>query len=98
MSRTGRVAKEGQKQRGPGFLRGPVAVPPRGLEPLANPAGKTQIPHQGGAKPGAPEAETTAVDPDLAAVIEAWPQLPEPIRRAVLTLVSAAMAPKANHS
>jgi hypothetical protein len=28
--------------------------------------------------------------PDLARVVEAWPQLPEPIRRAVLALVESA--------
>jgi hypothetical protein len=27
------------------------------------------------------------VDPDLARIIEAWPQLPDPIRRAVLALI-----------
>jgi hypothetical protein len=31
-----------------------------------------------------------AVDPDLARVVEAWPDLPEAIRRAVLALVGSA--------
>ncbi len=39
---------------------------------------------------GQPEgaAESAALDPDLAAVVAAWPTLPEPIRRAILTLVA----------
>ena len=31
----------------------------------------------------------SAVDPDLARVVEAWPELPEVIRRAVLALVDS---------
>jgi hypothetical protein len=30
-------------------------------------------------------------DPDLARIVAAWPELPEPIRRAVLALVAAAV-------
>jgi hypothetical protein len=35
--------------------------------------------------------EPTLADPDLARVVEAWPDLPEPIRRAVLALIGAAV-------
>jgi hypothetical protein len=38
----------------------------------------------------APEAEKRSSDPDLARVIDAWPVLPEAIRRAVLALVGSA--------
>jgi len=34
-------------------------------------------------------AESGAVDPDLARILEAWPNLPEPIRRAMLALVNS---------
>jgi hypothetical protein len=36
---------------------------------------------------GAATGAATLRDPDLARVIEAWANLPEPIRRAVLALV-----------
>jgi hypothetical protein len=29
----------------------------------------------------------TAADPDLAAVVDAWPRLPRPLREAVLALI-----------
>jgi hypothetical protein len=44
-------------------------------------------PGSGGAKSGAVAPELA---PDLAAVVDAWPTLPEPIRRAILALVRAA--------
>jgi hypothetical protein len=37
-----------------------------------------------------PACRTAPEDPDLARLIGAWPALPDPIRRAVLTLVDAA--------
>jgi hypothetical protein len=38
-----------------------------------------------------PVAPIRPVDPDLARVLNAWPDLPEPIRRAVLALVETAV-------
>jgi hypothetical protein len=32
-------------------------------------------------------------DPDLARILQAWPTLPEPIRRAILALVESAGQP-----
>jgi hypothetical protein len=36
---------------------------------------------------GRTNAESGALDPDLAKIVAAWPSLPEPIRRAVLALI-----------
>jgi hypothetical protein len=46
----------------------------------------TSLLEQGGAESGAP----TPADPDLPVLVAAWPDLPEPIRRAVLALVHSA--------
>ena len=35
------------------------------------------------------QGEGGITDPELARIVTAWPTLPEPIRRAVLTLVSS---------
>ncbi|MBX7104514.1 MAG: hypothetical protein K1X57_10570 [Gemmataceae bacterium] len=35
------------------------------------------------------DPEIDSPDPDLARILEAWPTLPEPIRRAMLALVGA---------
>ncbi len=35
-------------------------------------------------------ADTCKTDPDLAAVVEAWPDLPEAIRAGILAMVNAA--------
>jgi hypothetical protein len=40
--------------------------------------------------PDVPAPPTPPTDPDLSRVIAAWLELPEPIRRAVLALVSTA--------
>lgn len=37
----------------------------------------------------AQNSENPPADPDLARLVEAWPNLPEPIRRAVLALVGS---------
>ena len=40
-----------------------------------------------------PPLHTAApADPDLARVVEAWPDLPEPLRRAVLALIGTVSA------
>jgi hypothetical protein len=63
---------------------------PRGIEPLTSlPQGESE---QQDATTAAPAlAQTLAremqIDPDLARVVSAWPDLPEAIRRAVLALV-----------
>jgi hypothetical protein len=34
------------------------------------------------------------IDADLAQILDAWPHLPEPIRRAMLALIGTAVQPK----
>jgi hypothetical protein len=41
--------------------------------------------------PAAPGQRTARTDPDLAAVMAAWPDLPEPIRAGILAMVRASM-------
>jgi hypothetical protein len=38
---------------------------------------------------GTPKGENTPLDPELALILDRWPNLPEHIRQAVLTLVRA---------
>jgi hypothetical protein len=52
--------------------------------------GKSQGATGGGAKSGADSTAPSPADPDLACLIEAWPTLPEPIRRAMLALIETA--------
>lgn len=46
----------------------------------------------GGAKSGALAPAKPVIDPDLAALIDAWPRLPEPIKAGILALVRVAGA------
>jgi hypothetical protein len=48
---------------------------------------KTAILQTASAKSGAPNAENTPPDPDLALIQDRWPELPEHIKAAVLALV-----------
>ncbi len=49
-----------------------------------------QISSTGGAESGALRDEISSFDPDMAAVIKAWPALPDAIRAAILAMVRAA--------
>jgi len=51
---------------------------------------KTRIVELGGAESGALGAKKIPDDPDLAAVVEAWPKLPEAIKAGILAMVEAA--------
>ena len=62
---------------------------PAGIEPLANSPENTANPAPGGAKNGA-LTSTYTIDPVLAALIDAWPKLPEAIRAGILAMVRAA--------
>jgi hypothetical protein len=44
---------------------------------------------QSGAECGALGAQNAHLDPDLAAVVEAWPNLPEAIKAGILAMVMA---------
>jgi hypothetical protein len=39
--------------------------------------------------PGSAESGAPATDPDLAAVMAAWPDLPDPVRRGILAMVAS---------
>jgi hypothetical protein len=57
---------------------------------LAGSSGKQcRRPDRALTKPG---VAPVPIDPNLARVIDAWPTLPEPIRRAILALMEAASA------
>lgn len=67
-----------------------------GIRTLADSPKKTGIPESGGSKSGntradsdPPTAPAMPTDPDLAAVVAAWPALPPAIRAGVLALVRA---------
>jgi hypothetical protein len=61
-----------------------------GIEPPAESPENNTLLVECGAKPGAPTGRTASIDPALAAVIDAWPKLPEAIRAAILALLRAA--------
>jgi hypothetical protein len=50
-----------------------------------NPA-KTELSEMDGAESGALAAKSTLIDPGLALIVEAWPKLPEAVRKAMLAL------------
>lgn len=53
-------------------------------------AGKTQVTNQSGAESGALGAREAPIDPELAAVVEAWPALPDAIKAGILAMIRAA--------
>lgn len=72
-------------------------MPPEGLEHLRFPSGNAGVSESGGSKSGnkgggfgPPTPPATPTDPELAAVVAAWPDLPPAIRAGVLALVKAA--------
>jgi hypothetical protein len=84
------TAKHIPHRRKKGRLRATLRVPPRGLEPLINSPGNAAISNVGGAESGAPATKSRDVDPDLAALIDAWPSLPEVVRAGIVAMVKAA--------
>jgi hypothetical protein len=64
-------------------------IPPRGLELPANSPENPNNPTPCGAKSGALTTETVTMDPTLAKLINAWPNLPEAIRAAIVAIVQA---------
>ena len=61
-----------------------------GLEPPTKNTGKTGVPDQSGAECGALGAREAQFDPELAAVVDAWPALPEPVKAGILAMVHGA--------
>lgn len=64
-------------------------VPPRGVEPSANPSQKLNNPRQGGAESGALADESAPGDPGLAELAAAWATLPDLTKANVLATVRA---------
>jgi len=60
-----------------------------GLEPTQESSGNRGGGDQSGAECGAVGAPKSTFGPELAAVVEAWPELPEHIRAAILALVTS---------
>ncbi|MCH7685408.1 MAG: hypothetical protein IH899_01785 [Planctomycetes bacterium] len=63
---------------------------PTGLERTDDSTGNNVIQGQGGAESGAVGAQSALMDPDLRAVIEAWPELPDAVKAGILAMVRAA--------
>jgi hypothetical protein len=61
-----------------------------GIEPNQHSPNDSTNPAPGGAKSGAPASRPSTIDPTLAALIAAWPTLPDPIRAGILAMVRAA--------
>jgi hypothetical protein len=61
-----------------------------GIEPPAPISKNSTNPAPSGAEPGALNREKPVIDPDLTALINAWPALPEPIRAGILAMIRAA--------
>ena len=58
-----------------------------GLELPPENAGKTGVLDQGGAESGALGAREAPLDADLAAVVDAWPALPDAIKAGILAMI-----------
>jgi len=65
-------------------------VPPRGVEQAANSTGKVIFLEVGGAECGALGAPSAPADPDLAELIQCWPDLSDAARAGVLAMARAA--------
>ena len=65
-------------------------VPPDGAEHGQKSSGNQGVGNQSGAESGALGAENAPIDPELAAVVDAWPALPEAIKAGILAMVTAA--------
>ncbi|MFO0930797.1 MAG: hypothetical protein U0736_27825 [Gemmataceae bacterium] len=63
------------------------------IEPHAHSPENCGNPASGGAKSGAPAPGKSAIDDDLAALIDAWPTLPDPIRVAIRALLGTVPGP-----
>ena len=61
-----------------------------GFEPPQDFPEKTTVSEQGGAESGAHAAPIAVSDPDLRAVVSAWPELPEALRKGIVAMVKAA--------
>jgi hypothetical protein len=60
-----------------------------GTEHPSDSSGNQGVALQGGAKSGALSGDSAISDPDLLAVVAAWPTLPEAVRQRVVAMVQA---------
>jgi hypothetical protein len=65
-----------------------LKYPPRGVEQIADSSGNQGGAAQSGAKSGALSGDSAHSDPDLAAVVAAWPVLPDEKRKAIVRLAT----------
>ena len=68
---------------------------PQGFEQPAETPAKRGISETGGAKSGALSPVSTPIDPDLAAITAAWPELPAALKAGIVAMVKAATGSKA---
>jgi hypothetical protein len=66
----------------------------KGFEPISNSSGNQGDSDESGAESGARGAQIKLKDPDLGAIIDAWPTLPEPIKAGILAMVRTASGTK----
>jgi hypothetical protein len=64
-----------------------VSVAEAGLERTANSSGNTGYSEKGGAESGASSGNSAPIDPDLMAIVNAWPDLPKTARQAILAII-----------
>ncbi|MCK6454939.1 MAG: hypothetical protein L6Q92_00205 [Phycisphaerae bacterium] len=74
------------KRDGEGRMRLEAA----GIEPIPDSLGNQGGDNQSGAECGARGARNAPLDPELAAVVDAWPTLAGPIRAGILAMIHAA--------
>jgi len=65
-------------------------VPPDGAEHGPKSSGKQGVGNPSGAECGALGAREAPIDPELVAVVDAWPKLPQAIRAGILAMIRAA--------
>jgi hypothetical protein len=63
---------------------------PEGIEQPADSSGNEGVTPQGGAQSGALPGDSTPIDPRLAAIIDAWPRLPDAIKSGILAIIQGA--------
>lgn len=69
---------------------GPLNLPPRGTEQPAESPVNRGIPKTGDAESDAKPPISAPLDPELQAVIAAWPALPDALKAGILAMVKAA--------
>jgi len=65
-------------------------VEDRGLEPPQETSGNTGVAAKRGAESGAVGGGSAPDDPELAAVVDAWPTLPEGVKGDIVAMVKGA--------